>query len=269
MNIFVGTLYSGENEFAECLASIGMQTYTYFKHFIFDGLPNKEAHRALFSSFIAKSNDFDLLIKVDADMVLTSPLLFEKIVKKMFENDWIYVYSIAVHDFFTGEMINGLNTYRNTVRWDFSKETMFVDIPKVPKENTFYDKSELAPAAFHCKNPSKYQAFHYGVHRGLKSIQKIHSTTHWALLEKVWKNFQKTDDVRIGLAIFGAELVFDGQFSKEDVDYTNPRLANAIEQYQEMSSSQVRREIQRLRLKNWGILPGDLRRRMLRKKFST
>lgn len=265
MKLFIGTLYSGENEFEECVTSIQNQTYQNYQHFVFKNLPNREAHHTLFKSFKNKIDEFDLLVKVDADMVLCSNNLFADIVKKMIEHPNIDVLSIAVWDFFTGQLINGLNTYRSTVNWDFDKETMFVDIPEVSAERTFFDTLELAPAAVHCKNPSKYQAFHYGVHRGFKSIQQTHGSTHWHLLNKVWKNFQMTEDIRIGLAILGSELVYAGRFEKQDVDYTNPSILRKLDDYTDMNSIEIKREIMKLRIRNWGILPGDLRRKFIRK----
>jgi hypothetical protein len=264
MKIYVGTLYSGENEFDECVAAIKNQTYKNFDHFVFKNLPNKEAHVTLFKSFLERSNEYDLLIKVDADMVLSSTTLFEKIVQKFRQNDCLDVFAIAVYDYFSGQLINGLATYRNTVRWNFIRETMFVDIPEVAQNRYLYVEKELAPAAIHCKNPSPFQAFHYGVHRGLKSIQRIHGTTHWVLLEKTWKNFQHTRDTCIGLAVLGAELVYAGRFKQSDVDYTNLRVKTILDKYLSLDSTGLEREIRKTRIFNWGILPGDLRRRIIR-----
>lgn len=266
--VLVGTLYSGENEYEECLAAIRSQSFQNFDHLVIKDLPELEAHNKLYKTFIDQADKYDLLIKVDADMVLCSPNLFENIVKKMMECPKIDVFSIAVQDFFSGELINGLNTYRNIVRWDFQRNTVFVDIPEVPNEKTLFDQRVLAPAAIHCKNPSKIQAFRYGLHRGLKSIQKIHSTTHWAFLEKTWSNFLRTKDVRIGLAVLGAELVYAGKFTKADVDYTNPKLGEMLDEYKAMNNREIKREILKLRFRNFGLLPGDLRRRLLRRKFS-
>ena len=108
MRAFVGTLYSGENELEECLASIRMQTLTNYEHQVIRNLPNALAHRTLFQTFLDRSKEFDILIKVDADMVLCSDRLFENIVQKMIENPEIEVFAIAVQDFFTGVFINGL-----------------------------------------------------------------------------------------------------------------------------------------------------------------
>jgi len=267
LNLFIGTLYSGENEYEECVRSIQTQTYPHYKHFVFKDLPNREAHNNLFSSFLEKKAVYNLLIKVDADMVLCSDTLFDSIVNKMSKSPELEIFSIAVMDFFSGQLINGLNTYRNTVRWDYSNTTMFVDIPDVPTEKTQFDANDLAPAAIHCKNPSKLQAFHYGVHRGLKSIAKQHSTSHWALLNKTWQNFLRTKDERIGLAVLGAELVYAGIFTKTDVDYTNPRVKHVLEKYETMCIDDLKHEISTLKIRHWGFLPGDMRRRLLRQKY--
>ena len=266
MKILVGTLYCGENEYDSSLASVKSQTYTNYDHIILKDLPNKGAHHTLFRSFLQTSEKYDLHIKVDADMVICSDTLFEKIVKRMTHDPNLDVFSIAVLDFFSGTLINGLNTYRNNVFWDYDKNTMFVDIPEVPPDKCYFDSVELAPAAIHCKNPSRYQAFHYGVHRGFKSIARQHSTTHWALLEKTWQNFLQTKDERIGLAILGAELVYARMVTKDQVDYTNPGLRNTLHKYETLNPEEIRREVKKLRAGNWGFLPGDLRRKLLRKK---
>jgi len=267
-HILVGVLYSGENEYEECLSSINAQTYKNFDLLLIEHLPKFEAHRRLYHAFLDQKEKYDLLIKIDADMVLTRPQLFEQIVQKFDQNPQIDVLAIAILDFFSGGFINGLNSYRNTVRWELDPENVNADVVIVDKERFIYDQVDLAPAAYHCKNPSKLQAFHFGVHRGIKIFAPKHSTAHWELLNQTWRNFLKTQDVRIGLAILGAELVYAGQFSKEDVDYTNPKLADVFEKYKDMANFQVKQEVFLLRAKRWGILPGDLRRRMLRKKFS-
>lgn len=267
MRFFVGTLHTIENEFDECVQSIGLQTYKNFNHFVFRNLPNKEAHIALFKSFLEGKNEYDVLIKVDADMVLASPSLFENILRKLEANNQVDVLSIAVHDFFSDQLIWGLNAYRNTVRWELENENLFVDRPKVSSEQYLMDDKELAPAAYHCKNPSSYQAFHYGVHRGLKVIQpdrsnKIEqsSRTHWNSLERTWINFQRSRDIRLGLACLGAELAFKGRFQIGHVDYANPHLKQVLDRYLSFNEKRLRFEIWKMRFLNGGFLPNRKRR---------
>jgi len=116
MKILVGTLYSGENEYEECLKAIRAQTDVVFEHIVIENKPELEAHCLLFSSFLERSSEFELLVKVDADTVLNSPNLFNNIVARFEADPGLEVLSIALHDFFTDELINGLQTYRNSVR---------------------------------------------------------------------------------------------------------------------------------------------------------
>jgi len=264
LKVLVGTLYSGENEFEECQAAIRSQVGVNFEQLIIRNKPELEAHRLLFTTFLERANEFELLVKVDADTVLGSPQLISRIARRFGDEPNLEVLSIALKDFFTGALINGLQTYRNTVRWNFEKDTVFPDIPLLDPNRYHYDQSDLAPAGMHSPNPSALQAFHYGVHRGLKSIQKIHSTTHWGLLNLVWKNFLKTQDRRIGFASLGAELVYAGVFNRADQNYTVPRMEEVFQKYADMNAGQVKKEIRQLRLRHWGFLPTDLRRRVLR-----
>lgn len=268
--IYVGTLYSNENEFEDCVRSIQQQTYQHFDHYIFKNLPNKEAHVALFKSFVERAKEYAFLIKVDADMVLSDPALFEKIVKKMEELPDIEILTIAVDDFFSDQLIFGLNTYRNTVHWDFAKENLFVDIPNVPRERYFFDDKELAPAATHCSNPSPFQALHYGVHRGLKVIQldqesKKESSRRakWTGAERTWVHYLQTDDTRLGLACLGAELAYAGFFQISDLDITNPNLGKILIRFIDLDNKALHRKVSKFRFLNFGFLPSSKRRKLI------
>lgn len=269
MRLFVGTLHSGENEFDECVGSIRRQRYTNFQHEIFSDLPNKEAHAALFKAFLARANEFDALVKVDADMILASDLVFGHLVKRLEDNSQADVVAIAVHDCLSDQLIWGLNAYRNTVRWDLERNTLFVDVPELPQARMLYDDSVLAPAAFHCQNPSPLQAFHYGVHRGLKAIHPDCGSLLWVSLERIRKQFRSRTDVGTRLAVLGAEMAYAGRFGPADLDYTNPRMREILERFDSWSIGQFEREITRLRWLNWGCLPGKVRRRMLISRGAT
>ncbi len=92
---------------------------------------------------------------------------------------------------------------------------MFVDIPENAMQiNQIFDTDNLAPAAWHCKYPTPFHAFHYGVHRGMKSLQSGHGATHWELLDNTRENFKKSRNRLIGFAVLGAEFVYSGKFSR-------------------------------------------------------
>jgi hypothetical protein len=270
MRILVGTLYTLENEFDECVAAIEQQTYRDFELCIIDKLSNKEAHDTLYRMFMARSEEFDLMIKVDADMVIEDRQLFEKIVQRFEVNAGLKDLEIAVHDFFSNRLIWGMHTYRNTVKWQPTEENLFVDACPLALGEKIHDDSELAPAAIHCKNPSHFQAFRYGVHRALKTIQPgrvqiehEYSVSQWSYLESTRRNYKATGDKRVGYAVLGAELTFGGGIQIAHYDFSNPFLESLFQQYNALTARELKREIGKLMFRNFGFLPGRLRRKVL------
>jgi len=261
MRLLVGTLYSSEHEFAECARSIGRQTHLDWEHVVFQGLPEQAAHEALYRTFMDRADEFDVMIKVDADMVIEDRELFAKICRKFEELRWMDQLVIDVHDFFSDQLIGGLSAFRNTVVWPGSQDKLFADSSPVPESKRLRDRTELAPAAIHCKDPSPLQAFHYGVHRGLKVVQAARRTKQpgasaWQLtnLERTWRHFLRRRDRRLGLAVLGAQLAFQGVFDVGHVNYNDPFPRRVFERYAECGVGQLRSEVLRLRLLNVRLL---------------
>ena len=270
MRIFVGTLYTIENEFEECVSSIRGQSYSDFEHFVLKNLPNKEAHDTLYRTFMERSDDFDLFVKVDADMVIGDGDLFAKIVAKFRNNEWLKDLEIAVYDFFSDHLIWGMHTYRNTVRWQPNNENLFVDSCPVEPHERLHDDYELAPAAIHCKDPSPYQSFHCGVHRALKVIQpgKIEflegdSLYHWNNLQRTERKFSHARDRRIGFAVLGAELTFKGGIQPDHLDYSDPYLRELFKDYESLDAEQLEQKIKKVARGSFGFLPNSLRWKVL------
>ena len=79
MKLLIGTIYSGENELDECLKSIHAQRYTNYDHILIENLPKREAHHRLYKTFLEHAQEYELLVKVDADTVLISENLLRKL----------------------------------------------------------------------------------------------------------------------------------------------------------------------------------------------
>lgn len=271
MRIFVGTRYAGENEFEECVDSVNRQKGATFEHVVFKNLGNKESADTLYKTFMQRSGEFNLLIKVDADIVLLDEYLFSNIAKKFHENDWLDLLEIRIHDFFSEQLIWGLPSYRSTVKWKPVQENLFIDdFPPVPKNRWMPDCKELAPAGIHCKNPTPLQAFHYGVHKGLKIIQTgvsekltSKSLSNFEKIEKTYAHFKMKRDIRLGLAVLGAELALKGIFQADHLDYSNPYIEQTLSHYADYDYRHIQSEISRLRRSNWGFLPSRMRQRFL------
>ena len=265
MRIFVGTLKTIENEFDECVASIERQTHQNFEHFVFEDLPNKEAHDTLYRSFMERADEFDLMIKVDADMVIENKHLFAEIVERFQSNPKLKDLEMAVHDFFSDRLIWGMHAYRNTMRWEKSDEDLFVDRSSVEPEAHIHDDTDLAPAAIHCKDPSPFQAFHYGVHKATKIVQpgrwpkkQAYTQFHWKNVQETREHFRRTGDRRLGFAVLGAEFGLQNRVMPPMIDYSNPYLRSRFkEEFKGATRKQIEAHISKTA--PYSVLPDRLR----------
>lgn len=268
MRIMVGTLYCGENEFSACRESIARQTYSNFEHVIIKNLPNKEAHDKLYQTFIQRRDEFDLLVKVDADMILRSNTFFGDLVKRFSEDPELELLTVAVHDWFSDRLIVGINTYRNTITWSESSEGIFVDASPLSIGNRATDWHDLAPAADHSSNPSPIFSFHFGIHKALKIMQPVghvikrehyRMTEHGSNYAQTANHFKRIRDRRLGLAVFGAELTFSGRFNPDDVSWSSATLKGEFNRCAHFESQEIQSKIRRLKVRNGGWLPLRIR----------
>ncbi len=237
MRVLVGTLYTGENEFGQCKHSLQRQTHTDWEHVVYEHLPNKEAHDRLYRTFMEQSEDFDLFLKLDADMVFRSEDSLQTLVDLFKREPELDHALLAVHDWASDTLIMGLHAYSNRVVWEASEEDLFVDhSPFIPGKRLSTKRSP-APIVDHSPDPSPFQAFRFGVHRALKVLQRdrsdlavFRSRMQWNLLGNVWQRFCRTDIQRLGLIILGAEQVLKGEVSQTDYDDDSEDLRRRFEQ---------------------------------------
>ena len=117
------------------------------------------------------------------------------------------------------------------MKWKRDGEQIFVDWPEERGlGRSVTDKTKLAPAAFHCPNPSSFQSFHFGVHKAVKVTQYgcqnfryYASVVHWDNLSCLVNNFMKTRSIFLAFSILGAweSLLLKYTFSEVDFDFGN------------------------------------------------
>ncbi|MGM0582456.1 MAG: hypothetical protein ACQETL_17390 [Bacteroidota bacterium] len=247
MKILVGTLYSGENEFEECKKSLENQTYTDWDHFILKNLPNKEAHDRLYKAFMDKSDEYDLFLKLDADMVFSKDNALQVIVDLFKKEPNLDHAVFKVKDWASGLMIIGQHVFSSRAKWEFNDEQLFVDhSPQIPGQKINFFGSP-SPLVIHSPNPSPFQAFHFGVHRALKIVQhqkkKINlfrMLTQWKLLKNIWRQFEKKKDVRRAYILSGADLIIDEGYKREGSTYKDEDIRNIFESdYKNMEPDKI------------------------------
>ena len=249
MKFLVGTMYCGENEYDECIESLKNQTHQAWDQFVVKDLPNKLAHETLYETFMSRASECDLFLKLDADMVLEDPQMFARIVAYFEQHPQLDGITIRVHDFFSDTLIHGLHVYRSDVRWPRTEEKLFVDKPPVSPDRFRIGVKELEPVASHCKNPSPFFAFHYGLHRGLKARQSTGGSHAYYLqtIEQVWKHFRRTRDQRLGLAVMGGELALSGEVDVEDLDLNRVEWRELCQRYEDLSPEDFSSAVQSIR----------------------
>ncbi|MFO7902532.1 MAG: hypothetical protein R6U98_07725 [Pirellulaceae bacterium] len=257
-------MYCGENEFRECVEAIERQTYKDWEHFVVSNLPNKKAHDTLYRTFMERAEDFDLFLKIDADMVIENTDLLASIVEKFRTRANMLHCAIPVYDFFSDQLIPEMNVYRSSVTWR-PQDDLFPDTSWIAPEWVVRD-TELAPAAIHCKNPSDFQAFHYGLHKGVKVIQagrkhrkESRARLHWSIISGIWRHLQRCPDRRLALAALGSELALSRTLALRHIDYENDATWSIFRSYSSWSLQELESEAKGRRWANWGWLPHSLR----------
>lgn len=255
--ILILTLYSGENEFDQLLKSLQLQSYANWEHKVFKHLPNKEAHESLYQEIMEHSGEFDLFIKLDADMVFMDSESLKKIVGLFRETEGLDHLQMVVHDWYSDSLIGGLHIYSNKAVWKQNDDRLFVDYPPSIPGKRWVLWDDPSPLVYHSPNPSPLEAFHFGIHRALKvfqpgrkSFRRSNAKLQWEILKKVWDHFIRSRDRRLGLVLLGASYVIQGKVKQPRYGYTLGKLARSS--FEKKCSQLSAEDLYRILSPRWG-----------------
>ncbi|MFZ4808750.1 MAG: hypothetical protein ACOYLQ_15960 [Hyphomicrobiaceae bacterium] len=215
MRIFVGTLACGEAELDDCRQAVARQTGVQVRQLVIENRPELEAHNALWDAWNAERHQHDLFVKVDADTVLMRDTALAEI-GGLFEDPDVTGAQILLQDYFTDNLIAGLNSFSGAVKFHRSNDRLFTD--RVDYGHVKVMKgppvAHLAPIGWHCLRPHARQAFHFGLHRALKKQNDVIGR-----VAEVW--LRERDDAR-GWALAGAASAgfrFNARFDYSDKNF--------------------------------------------------
>ena len=268
MNVLAITLHTFEADFERCVEAVRQQTHQPIEHICFHNLSRNESNRALYGTFMKRADEFDLMIRIDADMVITEPTLIAQMVEQFENNPNHDILTLYIHDFYTDRMISGMHAFRNTVRWPLDGE-IDPDGHKTPRERILIDRDRLGRFVKHGHGASPLEAMQFGIHRGVKLCnwivqqdrRRIFSFT--GILDALWHNLRRCRDRRIALAVVGAELGLRGYFDNRHLSHQDPLPGHVLAQLEGFDGQTMMREAAAMRRASWGWLPTILRKRAL------
>lgn len=223
--IFVGTMWSGESEFEECCEAISRQKSVRIDQHIIKDLTEVEAHNALWQAWNSVKSEFDLFAKIDADTILNSEQSLLKVWQLFYNNPRVTGAQVQLHDYFTNDLIAGLNFFTPTVIFNISKKGLTPDRVDVNHDIVLKGESvkHLAPIGWHCKYPSEVQSFHFGLHRALKKQDQV--------LLKVAKVWDVEQDNARSWALTGA--IAASFWMRNHSDYDNNKFLTRFALFKE------------------------------------
>jgi hypothetical protein len=177
--VYVGTMRCAEAEAEDSASSVAEQDGIELTHHVVSDLPEIDAHRELYGKWneAKATRGYDMFVQVDADTVIAHKrVLFEcwRALTAARAKNFTSIQA-PLHDYLTDSYVLGLNCY--------STDVVFL----LPGDNLYCDRSTqnnrtlgpaglpdcIKPAGLHSPRPSLPQAFHFGVHRGLKNQHQI------------------------------------------------------------------------------------------------
>lgn len=232
--VFVGTMHYQEGDFQACLEAVHGQRGIVLTHFLVSGLGESQAHAELWEAWHRVRKDHDLFVKVDADTVLAHDTVLLEFWRLVSSNGRITGVQAPLHDFFTDDLINGLNAFRPCVSFRAPDDRLFVDRVDVGHDVIVQSEKvpdSLRPAGFHCHRASDRQAFHYGLHRSLKGQAHV--------IRKVRDAWKRTGDRTRAMALLGAAAAWSFD-DRQGFSYPDERfkvaLSSATEHFDELTA---------------------------------
>jgi|694.fasta_scaffold127009_3 hypothetical protein len=251
MKILIGILHSNEPQFKDCVDSVKLQKYDYqFDYFVISNKTKNEAHDLLYKNFMSNSNQYDLFLKLDADMIIKKKDFFKYISNLFILDDKLDWVRLLLYDHFLKENISGLNIYRSSVKWNTNKANYFtdriLDVRTVRKDlGIDPDKQWLT----HCENASLYQHFNFGFHRAIKLFQfdskvRLYSYMHWNVFIKIYRLYSVNKDLNSLLILSTLIYVYKYKITGEAINESSIVKHNAFKFLTDLSDNNLKKFVE-------------------------
>jgi hypothetical protein len=228
--VLVGTLYSGEAEFQRSSRSIESQEECLVTHRVIQGLSEYKAHNELWELFNDEGSGHELLVKIDADTILGSHIVFKTVHKLLLPTKFDGV-QLDLFDQLSESRIKGMGFFRPSVYFRKSRSRLFADRAIDRRKFQIADGKTLGyldVVGIHSPTPHERQAFRYGFHRIKKG--------QFELMNKVIGAWENSGDERRAWAIAGAIHGIKGRHFS--VSYNSWSVENSFRKIKRMGLSE-------------------------------
>lgn len=252
------TFFSGEKSLSILKRSLLKQEQVEIDHVVLTDLNLEEANNQFFRIYLKTGNEFDFIIKVDADML---PINKNAIFKACSIMDLLKLnrLTLPVMDFHTKSKIFGIHFLSN------NKECKKIIEDLNPKTDIWISNLSGKTLTrdsdiffYHGCLPTEMQILRFGFQRGSKLYRSNYSHNHWIIAQKILNNFKKSNKRKNFISLFGL-LIGLGYF--DDVNpnfkeraYFNENSDNFLKL---IDDKRVYNKI-RLFKKKWFLFPSDI-----------
>lgn len=193
IKLWVGTCYSGENEFEKCCEMIHAQKGVEITHHIIKNKSILDAFNDLYSTWNKVALNHDAFLQVDADMVLKNETVAKTIYHRMISQFNCNHIHLPVYDHFTMRNIWGIHMYGPSLRWKPVTNKNRPDKPEFHSTERHLQLGNISEKALvdHAPSPSLETAFHYGWHRRLRQKTGLKSQLESTMKNdpQLWRRF--------------------------------------------------------------------------------
>lgn len=167
--VLVGLMHVDEPTVVRARAAVHQQHDVDITMFELANLPQRAAHQQLYERFTSGGPEYDLIVKVDGDMIISHTGLFAAITTLMVEHPSLDHLALGVDDWFSGERIYGMMFWRSGVRWLEKPRELATDLVRTDVREELKILDAGRQLVTHGEDPTPSPAVRYGAHRALKA----------------------------------------------------------------------------------------------------
>ena len=162
-------LYAGEPSLANAIRSIEKQRGVDVRFILIGNHPKRLAHERLFKTLNMFRDEHDVTLFLGADMELVPDRLLAALAGTYRQFPSIDHAILGVDDWFSGEQILGVQSWRRGVRHATDPNRLFTDVVANSSRGKFKLAHPRTPLILHGEEPSNAQAIRYGAQRAMKA----------------------------------------------------------------------------------------------------